>query len=113
VQSPDTNSNATSTTGNYKDGTYAATSKYSVPPGEESIQVTLTLSGGTITDASIQNSENDPESAQFQEDFATSYKSSVVGKKIAVLHLGNIAGASDTAQAFNDALSQITTKAQS
>jgi hypothetical protein len=40
------------------------------------------------------------------------YKSHVVGKNISGLKLGALAGASDTADAFNQAISQITSKAQ-
>jgi uncharacterized protein with FMN-binding domain len=96
----------------YKDGTYTASSGYYVPSGNESIQVSLTLSGGTITNVSIVNSEGDRDSAAFQRDFTASYKSYVVGKKISSLQLGVIAGASDTTQGFNDALSQIASQAQ-
>jgi uncharacterized protein with FMN-binding domain len=105
-----TSSNATSN--NYKDGAYTASSSYYVPHGSESIQVNLTVSNGVVTAASITNSESDPTSATYQEDFAATYKSQVVGQKIAGLQLGSIAGASDTTQGFNDALSQIAAKAQ-
>lgn len=101
-----------SNTSGYKDGAYTASSSYFVPHGDEQIQVNLTLKNGTITDVSIQNSENDFDSARFQEDFAAAYKSRVVGKKISGLRLSNIAGASDTTQGFNDAVGQIASKAQ-
>jgi uncharacterized protein with FMN-binding domain len=96
----------------FADGSYSASESYFVPPGEESIKVSLTLSGGIVTDVQIANSESDPTSAVFQEDFAASYKSQVVGKAISGLNVHTIAGASDTAQAFNDALSQIRSEAQ-
>jgi len=93
-------------------GTFTASSNYYVPHGNESIQVSLTVRGGVITSASIQNSEGDRESASYQEDFAASYKTYVVGKKISGLQLSTIAGASDTTQGFNDALTQIASKVQ-
>lgn len=96
----------------YKDGSYSASSRYYVPSSIESIQVNVTLSNGTITAASIQNSEGDRTSAAYQQEFAAQYKSYVVGKKISGLQLGVIAGASDTTQGFIDALSQIASKAQ-
>ena len=99
-------------TSSYKDGTYSASSEYYVPHGQESIKVSVTLSSGTISNVSIQNSEGDRDSALFQEDFASSYKQYVVGKKISSLQLSNIAGASDTTQGFMDAISQIASKAQ-
>lgn len=105
-------SSSTSNSGQYKDGTYTASTEYSVPPGNEDITVTLTLKNGVVTNSSVENSENDHNSARFQQDFTASYKSYVVGKKINAVHLSYVAGASDTAQAFNDAVSQIASKAQ-
>lgn len=102
---------ATSSAGSYKDGTYSASSSYYVPHGGESIKVTLMLKNGVIADSSIVNSENNPESAQFQEQFASEYKSSVVGKNISSVQLSYVAGASDTTQAFDDALQQIMNQA--
>jgi uncharacterized protein with FMN-binding domain len=102
---------ATSSSG-YKDGTYTSTSGYYVPHSSESIDVTLTISNGVITNASIQNSEGDNVSARYQEDFAASYKSHVVGKSISGLKLSIVSGASDTTLGFNDALSQIASEAK-
>jgi uncharacterized protein with FMN-binding domain len=95
-----------------KDGTYTDSEDYFVPPGQESVAVTATIQNGVVSDISITNSKNDRESAEFQNDFAGSYKSQVVGQKISGLQIRAIAGASDTTDAFNRALSQITTKAQ-
>jgi uncharacterized protein with FMN-binding domain len=105
---PTTTTNASG----YKDGTYTASSDYYVPHGDETIEVSLTVSNGVIVNASVQNSEGDNESARYQEDFASVYKSHVVGKKISGLQLGTIAGASDTTQGFDDALTQIASKAR-
>jgi uncharacterized protein with FMN-binding domain len=104
--------NSSSATDTYADGTYTATSDYFVPSGQQSIEVKLTLSGDTITAASIQNSESDPTSSMFQQDFASQYKSYVIGQKISSLQLSVIAGASDTTQGFTNAVSQIETKAK-
>jgi uncharacterized protein with FMN-binding domain len=104
---------STANTGSYKDGTYTASSDYSVPHSDESIQVNLTLKSGIVSSVSVKNSETDGTSAEFQEEFAAAYKSYVVGKQISGLKLSVIAGASDTTQGFNDALSQIASKAQS
>lgn len=113
--SPDATSSSTATnasSNSYKDGTYTADTEYYVPHGSEDIKVTLTLKDGVVTESSIENSEGDRDSASYQEDFASSYKSYVVGKKIGDIHLSYVAGASDTTQAFNDALSQIESQAQ-
>jgi uncharacterized protein with FMN-binding domain len=103
---------AAANTSGYKDGTYTASSQYYVPHGSESIKVNLTLSNGVITGASIQNSESNRDSALYQQDFASTYKSYVVGKKISNLQLDNVAGASDTTQGFDNALAQIAARAQ-
>jgi uncharacterized protein with FMN-binding domain len=102
----------TISSGRYKDGTYTAENQYYVPHGYEDIKVTVTLKNGFVTDSSIVNSESDHDSARYQEDFVAAYKSYVVGKKVGDIHLSYVAGASDTTQAFNDALSQIESKAQ-
>src|SRR5262249_9705084 len=72
-------SGSSSSSGEFKDGAYEASSEYFVPHSNENIDVNLTLQNGVVTDVSIQNSENDPTSAVFQEDFTSSYKSAVVG----------------------------------
>jgi uncharacterized protein with FMN-binding domain len=100
------------TSSSYKDGTYTASASYFVPHGNEDIDVTLTLQNGVVTDSQITNSESDPESARFQQDFVQMYKSYVVGKNISGLHLSYIAGASDTTDGFNTAVQKIVTQAQ-
>jgi len=108
-----TTSTTTATTSSgYKDGSYTATSDYYVPHGSEEIQVNVTLKNGIITGSNVENSEYDGESAQYQEGFASEYKSFVIGKKISGLELSYISGASDTTQGFNDALSKIRTEAE-
>jgi uncharacterized protein with FMN-binding domain len=108
-----TSTSSTNTSSGYKDGTYVATSDYYVPHGSEEIQVNITLKNGVITGTSIENSEYDGESAQYQEGFASEYKTYVIGKKISGLGLSYVSGASDTTQGFNDALSKIRTEAES
>ncbi len=109
--STSTNSSS-SPSSSYKDGTYKASSDYYVPNGSESIKVSLTIKNGTITGSSIQNSEYNNVSAEYQQAFASEYKSSVVGKPISGLQLNYVAGASDTTKGFDDALQQIRTEAQ-
>ncbi|HVW23315.1 MAG TPA: hypothetical protein VHB51_02445 [Candidatus Saccharimonadales bacterium] len=96
----------------YKDGSYTASESYFVPPGQESIQVNLTITNGVVTDSSVANSENDRESAIFQQEFASAYKNQVVGRAISALNISSISGASDTTRAFNDALDQIRHEAE-
>lgn len=103
---------ATTSTASSPAVSYTASSSYYVPRGNESIQVMLTISAGTVINASIQNSASDRTSASYQQDFATIYKNFVIGKKINDLQLDVVAGASDTTQGFNDALKQIANKVQ-
>ncbi len=107
-----TPSPATASSGAYKNGTYTASSSYGVPHGSEDIQVKITLKDGVITASSVQNSENDHDSARYQEDFTSVYQSSVIGKNISGLQIDVIAGASDTTDGFNQALSQIASQAK-
>lgn len=125
VQTPTTGSASTTATtqsggtgmgsssGAYRDGTYNVVSSYYVPHGQEQIQVSLTLQNGTIASVNVQNSENNFDSAQYQESFAQAYKSHVVGKNISGLRLNVISGASDTTQGFNQALAKIAAQAAS
>ena len=110
---PATPAASTATSSGYIDGTYTATSSYYVPRSTESIQVSLTLKNGIITDSSIKNSESNRESAQYQQSFASIYKSYVTGKNISGLNLSYVAGASDTTQGFDDAMSKIQNQAKS
>lgn len=106
------NSTAAASTSGYKDGTYSASADYYVPHGSESIAVSLTIKGGVVTDSSVQNSESNPESAAFQEDFTAIYKDFVIGKNVSKLRLTYVAGASDTTNGFNYALRQIQNQAK-
>lgn len=107
-----TTANSSTTSGTVKDGTYSASNSYTVPHGTEEIHVSVTLKNGVITDASVQNSESDFDSKQYQEEFTAGYKTKVVGKKISGLQISVIAGASDTTDGFNEALSEIAAKAE-
>ncbi len=106
-----TNTSANNASSGYKNGTYSASSRYYVPNGSQSIAVSLTLKNGVISDASVNNSESDYTSAQYQQSFASIYKQYVVGQKLTNLRLGVIAGASDTTRGFIDALDQIASQA--
>lgn len=106
------NSSSTPSASAYKDGTYTADGQYYVPHGFEDIKVTLTVKNNTVTDSQIVNSESNYTSAQFQENFASEYKSYVVGKKLTDINLSYVAGASDTTNGFDDALNQIRQQAQ-
>lgn len=109
TSTPSPTSQVASTT--YKNGTYTAQSNYSVPHSNEAIQVSLTVTNDVVTSVGIENTEGDPTSADYQEQFAAEYKSHVVGKSLSGLAISTIAGASDTTQGFNNALRSIRSQA--
>lgn len=102
-----------SSSSSFKDGNYSATGTYESPGGEESIDVSVTLAGGTITNVSATPHANVDEAAQYQSQFLSGYKSQVVGKKITDVNLSRVAGSSLTSIGFNSAIDQIKQKAQS
>lgn len=106
-----TNTNA-STSSSYKDGTYTATGSYQTPGGRESIDVTVTLSGGTITEATVEQNAISGEAEEYQSKFVSGYKSQVVGKKINEVSLTRVAGSSLTPNGFNSAIDDIESQAQ-
>ena len=96
----------------YKAGTYTAEGSYQDPDSQETIKITLTLAAdGTITDTSAVNQAQNRDSSEYQDIFISNYKSSVVGKKISTLKLGNISGSSLTPIGFNNAAAAIAQQA--
>lgn len=110
--SPSTAAETADSTSSYKDGTYTATGSYQTPGGRESIDVTVTLSGGTITDATVKQNAISGEAEEYQGKFVSGYKSQVVGKKINEVSLTRVAGSSLTPNGFNDAIDDIESQAQ-
>jgi uncharacterized protein with FMN-binding domain len=96
----------------YKDGTYSATGAYSSPAGNETVDVTLTLKDGIITDATFVGNSKNHDSKTVQAMFAAGYKAVVIGKPIATLSLNVVNGSSLTPKGFMDAVNKIKTQAQ-
>ena len=105
-----TTSAAAATT--YKDGTYTATGSYQSPGGTESVTITLTIAGDTITDASGQGGATRPPSSQYQGEFLDNFASQIVGKNIDEVSLSKVAGSSLTSGGFNEALQTIKSDAR-
>ena len=105
------NPNDASSTANYKDGTYSATGSYSTPNGQESIELTVTIAGGVITSTSLVENARSGEAREYQADFASGYKTLVIGKKVDEVSLSRVAGSSLTSNGFNRALETIKTDA--
>lgn len=97
----------------YKDGSYTATGEYQAPGGLESINISVTLKDGTITDTSAVSGSVDRDSAEYQQLFISHYRRFVVGKNIDSVSLDRVSGSSLTPQGFNDAINQIKQQAHS
>lgn len=104
--------NDSTDTSAYEDGTYSATGSYMSPGGRESIDLTVTIVDGVITDTSVQTHAADRDSGQYQSLFSNNYKPLVVGKEVAGLSLSRVAGSSLTSNGFNDALDEIRDEAR-
>ncbi|MDO8335888.1 MAG: calcium-binding protein [Candidatus Saccharibacteria bacterium] len=106
-----TNDSSTTSSNNYKDGTYSADGSYSSPDGTQKIGLTITIADGTVTATSADNKANGLDSAQYEDQFISSYKNQIVGKKVSSLK-GTVSGDSLTLIGFEDALAQIQNQAK-
>lgn len=97
----------------YKDGVYDVVGNYVSPGGPREVGVTLTLTGGTITDASAKVMAEDATSVRFQTEFVDGFKPMVVGKSIDDVELTKVSGSSLTPKGFNDAVLKIKAEAKS
>lgn len=96
----------------YKDGVYSAIGDYNSPAGLETIDVTLTVADGVVTDATVDANATNPGSKMWQGKFIEGYKEQVIGKKLSDLSLTKVSGSSLTPKGFNEALVEIRTEAQ-
>ncbi|QHO91334.1 FMN-binding protein [Actinomyces sp. 432] len=105
---------ATPTGGPYADGKYTAKESYGVVDGvveEDSIDVTLELEGGYITDVSVTGHAPTTTSKNYIAGFVEEIEDAVVGRSIEDAHVTALAGASKTSAAFNDAVDAIAAQA--
>ena len=107
----DTSSSNPSSSASYKDGTYTATGNYQSPGGPQSIDVSITLHNGVVTDSAVQ-AEASGEARGYQDDFVGGYKTFVTGKSIDGIRLSRVSGSSLTSGGFNSALEQIKQQAK-
>lgn len=96
----------------YKDGEYEAVGMYTSPGGEESIDVTLTLVEGVVTEATVESNATRPISKQMQEAFIGGFREQVIGKNIDEINLTKVSTSSLAPKGFNDALEKIKAQAQ-
>lgn len=101
-------------TGTYADGQYTASEDYGVVDDiieEDSIDVTVTLSGGVITDITVTGHGLTDRSREYIQGFVDQIHGAVVGRSVEDAHVTALAGASKTSEAFNDAIDDIAQQA--
>ena len=76
----------------------------------ESISVSLTVTNSIISELSVINSMNAGKSRSYQLSFESEIQPLVVGKDIKTLNLSRVAGASNTTDAFMQAIDKIRAK---
>lgn len=96
----------------YKDGTYRADGQYIAPSGSESIDVKITVVKDVVTDVQTSANAQNGTSFRFQQRFAQSVGSYVIGKKLDQIQLDAVSGASLTTNGFMNALQKIQTDAR-
>jgi uncharacterized protein with FMN-binding domain len=96
----------------YKNGVYAAKGSYASPAGGETVDITLTVVGDTITNATFKGEATNPASVNWQGKFSQGFTQVVVGKKVDELSLSVVNGASLTPKGFMDAVSKIKVQAK-
>ncbi len=94
-------------TADYRDGTYAATGGYQSPNGPETVEVSITLTGGVISDVEVTPQATNSTSTRYQGDFAGGIAKDVVGKSIDEAEVSRVAGSSLTSGGFAEALQSI------
>ncbi|MEE3849244.1 FMN-binding protein [Gordonia sp. LSe1-13] len=98
--------------GDYADGEYSATGEYVSPGGPQEVGVTVTLANSVVTAVSVDTSQTQGTSKEFQDKFAGGIDEIVVGQNIDELDVDKVSGSSLTSGGFNDAIEQIKSEAQ-
>lgn len=97
----------------YKNGTYDATSSYYIPGGQNSLAVTLTISGDKVTAVKTSSTVDSYESQRYVDRFNANISSAVVGTSLSdAMSQSRVGGASLTTSAFDDAITQIMNNAK-
>jgi NifU-like protein involved in Fe-S cluster formation len=97
----------------YTDGTYSAQGAYRSPAGGELVNVSLTLKGDVVTDATFAGTGTNPKTKMMQAAFASGFKTQVVGKSLDQVSVGVVNGSSLTGIGFMDAVARIKAEAKS
>ena len=104
--------NTVKTASKYKNGTYSASGTYRSPEGQESVNVSITLSDGVIEDSTVIGNARDGKSLRYQGIFIANYKTLITGKNIDDVRLSKVSGSSLTSAGFNAALEKIKIEAK-
>ncbi len=101
-----------SSSGAYTDGTYEATGQYATPESVETVDVTLTIAGDTVTDVTVTGDPQAAESRRYQGEFIGGIADEVKGKKLDEISVSKVAGSSLTSGGFMKAVDAIKSQAQ-
>lgn len=101
-----------SSSGTYMDGQYEATGQYATPESVETVDVTLTIAGDTVTAVEVTGDPQAAESRRYQSEFIGGIQDEVVGKKLDEISVSKVAGSSLTSGGFNKAVDAIKTEAK-
>lgn len=97
---------ASTSRGDYDDGTYTARGYYGGAPSY--MTFTVTLDDDLISDVESElMPDNNATSRGYQERFAAALPEEVVGRSVDEVEIGKLAGSSSCGDGFNDALAQI------
>ena len=91
----------------YVDGTYTASGDYQAPSGTETVEVTVTLADGVITEVTAVGDATDPQAQGYQGQFAAGIGAIVVGKSIDDIQVDKVGGSSLTSGGFTSAIDAI------
>lgn len=97
----------------YADGTYTESGSYQSPNGTETVDVTITLGDGIVTDVEVVGQGESRDSQRYQGEFIDGIAAEVVGKDIDTLTVSKVAGSSLTSGGFNSAVDAIKADAAS
>lgn len=103
-----TTTETNSTSSEYKDGTYTASTSYTAPQNHTNkIDVSLTIASGKVSAVTVTGTANDDESEQYIDGFENGIESAIIGKDVSSLSVSRVSGASLTSRAFNNVLDTI------
>jgi len=103
----DTGTDTGTGSGTYTDGTYTESGDYEAPSGTETVEVTVTLADGIITDVTVVGDATDPTAQSRQAQFSAGIADIVEGKNIDELDVQKVGGSSLTSGGFNVAIEAI------